>query len=173
MNEFVSTYIPVALLTFLIAAASWFTGNRWERRKLSRNERAVAYSNFLDALNRRWAAFQDRDQLIRSSDFRRFSGSNDPDLAASWDEANERVKGLREEVWSAFTIIQVLGSPASVTTAQAVVELYDRRNASYFKPKSVQGVGSDERSVAQKRFIAAARHDLEQRPVELSTRLPE
>lgn len=135
----------------LVAGIAWITGNHWERRKLSRAERASAYANFLSACSRRWQVFSDRDRASDESE--------------AWHRANEDVKRLREDAYDAYTLIQILGSQKAVETALNLVRAYDQRNKSYWdrrKTPSVRtpGVGSDDKAKLLNDFVEAARKDL-------------
>lgn len=130
----------------IVAVVAWMTGNRWERRKLSRSERANAYASFLDACSRRWRAFADRDGA-------------DPGSAAL-EEAETRVRKSRDEAYQAYTIIQILGSQAAVEAALNLLRAYDQRNKSYKDGGKTPGVGADAKAELLGKFVTVARDDL-------------
>ncbi|MCK3768849.1 hypothetical protein MZK47_04090 [Microbacterium aerolatum] len=57
--------IPTAIVAAVI---SGLINIFWERRKLSRSEKATAYSGFLQATSKRWKAFGDRDGAAARGD---------------------------------------------------------------------------------------------------------
>lgn len=143
----------------MVAVGSWITSAavaafvsilvtvRWERKKLSRAERSSAYSDFLSVFSQRWRAFGDRDGAKKRGDL------------TSLAELESRVISLRDDLYDAYTCIQILGSQDVIERALACVRLADDRNRA-FKNPALKGVGADERSAALAAFVRACRDDL-------------
>lgn len=137
----------------LVSLISWITGNRWERRKLSRTERIKAYSALLNSCSRWWAAFGDRDRIER----------NEGD--AAWRDANRTVRDRRDDAYAAYTEIQIVGSQEVIGAALTLIRAHDARNKAYHQGE--KGVGADERAQKLSGFVTAARKDLKLKPVKL------
>lgn len=142
MNASIATWITSSALIALLA---WVTGNQWERRKLSRTERATAYSALLSSCSRWWDSFAERDRI---------SDRNSPE----WLVANERVRATRHDAWDSYATIQVLGRQSVVQAAITLVRAYDKRNRAYHH--GTTGIGADSRAELLAGFVAAARKDL-------------
>lgn len=141
----IGTWISAGVVASVV---SWFTTNYWERRKLARGERAAAYAKFLDASSRRWRAFGDRDGAVKAGD------------VAAQDKVRPRIHKTRDEQYSAYTAIQVLGSPATVEAALNLINAYDSRNVNFNSPGSAPTVGNDRRSELLAVLVESARRDL-------------
>lgn len=140
----VETWITSAAVA---AAVSIIVTIFWERRKLGRKERADAYADFLSVFSKRWKAFADRD------------GAKKRGEAAALDEADARVNSLRDELYDAYSRIQILGSQKVVEQALACLRLSDDRNRA-FKMPGAPGVAADARAAALSSFTKASREDL-------------
>jgi hypothetical protein len=120
----------------------------WEKRKLTRSDRAEAYAALLDAWSRRQRAFQQRDVATKRDD------------RVVADEANQLVDSTREELWLAYCRVQVLAPQEVVNAAFDCVKISDRRNHAFKNPAKNQGVGRDEQAHTAASFVAAARQDM-------------
>lgn len=143
--ENVGTWISAGVVASIV---SWFTTNFWERRKLTRGERAAAYATFLDASSRRWRAFADRDGAVKGGD------------TTLQEAIKPRILSTRDEQYAAYTAIQVLGSPATVEAALDVINAYDSRNVNFNSPGSAPPVGNDRRTELLATLVANSRKDL-------------
>lgn len=141
-----SSVLPAAIVAAVI---SGLINIFWEKRKLSRPEKAAAYSNFLQASSKRWKAFGDRDGAAKRGD------SQDAIV-----EIEKKLAGLRDEQWGAYALVQVVGSPQAMRAALAMINAFDDRNRNFRTPGSARNVGAAERTSMQNAFVAAARKDM-------------
>lgn len=139
-----SEWITAAAIASLIAVV---VANYWEHRKLNRAEKIDAYAAFLSVFSRRWRAFGDRDGARKRGDL--------TELAS----LDERVTALRDDLYEAYTRIQMLGSQDVVEKAIELIRLGDDRNRSFKTNGAVPGVGVDRKQAAIAAFVRAARKD--------------
>ena len=160
--------VPMSIMTVGVSPSGWITAAAvatlistlssgglayyWERRKLNRSERSAAYSSFLDKFSQRWRAFADRDGAMKEQ--RRQAAKRAPDTSAvekaiadvdRWDVlANE----LRDELYEAYTRIQILSPQNVVEAALELVRLSDDRNRAFKDPEKYASPANDSRSAA-------------------------
>lgn len=149
----VSSLLTSPVFTWLtsgavVTAASIGVNVFWERRRLNRTERAHAYSAFLAAASRQWRAFGDRD------------GAHKRGEQAVEEEADKRVRQARDDMYEAYTLLQVLGSQEVVGSALAYIRMADDRNRSTKGVDGKRGMGVDERAELLAEFVCFARNDL-------------
>lgn len=160
-----SGWITAAAIATLISTG--VTGGLayyWERRKLNRSERSAAYSSFLDKFSQRWRAFADRDGALKEQ--RRQAAAQSPDVEATeraiadvarWDL---RAVELRDELYEAYTRIQILSPQTVVEAALKLVRISDDRNRAFKDPARYTSPANDSRSAALADFVRCAREDL-------------
>lgn len=143
-----STWIAAAAVATLISTlSSGGLAYYWERRKLNRSERAAAYAAFLDSFSKRWGAFADRDRAAIWG--RRLSTERDGDpgevkqAAADVDSADKRAVDLRDELYEAYTRIQILSPQEVVEAALGLVRLSDQRNRAFKVPEKHTSPAND------------------------------
>lgn len=137
--------IPTAVVAAVI---SGIINIFWERRKLSRTEKANAYSEFLRATSKRWRAFGDRDGARKARD------------EAEVERLNEHLRSIRDEQWGAYALVQIVGSPDAAAKALTLIRAFDDRNKNFINPGSGRNIGGDQRTEMQNSFVAAARKDM-------------
>ncbi len=125
----------------------------WERRKLSRTERAVSYADFLGLSSQLWRSFADRD------------GASKRGATFETHKCNERIRALRSELYTSYARIQILGSQRVVESALAYLRLSDDRNRA-FKVSGAPGVALDTRAAALATFVEECRLDLSLKPLD-------
>lgn len=133
---------------FVASVVSWISTNFWERRKLTRGERATANANFLDASSRRWRAFADRDSAAKSGNVEML------------ESVKLRIVSTRDGQYAAYTAIQVLVTPATVEAALDVMNAYHSRNVNFNSPGSAPKLGNDRRSEMLAKLVECSRLDL-------------
>jgi hypothetical protein len=148
-------FITGAVVTTVISIILNFY---WERRKLSRGERASAYADFLSVFSKRWRAFIDRDVLEKATGSR---------TTAEYVAVDERVDTLRDDLYDAYTRIEILAPREVVALALYCLGVSDARNRQHTTAGQTRGVGNDERTEALNSFVAAARRDVGQNELDL------
>ncbi|MDR2254905.1 MAG: hypothetical protein LBE25_02685 [Arthrobacter sp.] len=146
-----ASLIPTAIVAAII---SGLINIFWERRKLSRSEKAAAYSGFLQASSKRWKAFGDRDGA---------AASGDAELVARLDS---QLAEIRDEQWGAYALLQIVGSQATAVYALSLIKAFDERNKNFRNPGTGKNIGADKKSEMQNQFVAAARRDMGLRPLD-------
>lgn len=141
----VGTWLTAGVVASVVSFASTQV---WERRKLTRGERAAAYAAFLDASSRRRRAFADRDGAAKAEDADRLA------------DAESRVVSTRYEQWAAYAQIQILGSPKAVEAALHLINAYDSQNQNFRERGSAPSVGNDRLSLLLADLVGHARRDL-------------
>lgn len=159
-----------AVATLISTLSSGGLAYYWEKRKLNRSERSTAYSSFLDKFSQRWRAFADRDGAEKER--RRQAAKRMPDASAvekaiadvaRWDR---RANELRDELYEAYTRIQILSPQSVVEAALGLVRLSDDRNRAFKDPEKYASPANDSRSAALATFVRRAREDLGIKPLD-------
>lgn len=166
-----SSWITAAAIATLISTlSSGGLAYYWERRKLNRSERATAYAAFLDSFSKRWGAFADRDRAAIAG--RRLATDRNADpleakqAAYDLDAADTRAIDLRDELYEAYTRIQILSPQEVVEAALGLVRLSDQRNRAFKAPEKHASPANDVRSAELALFVRCARADLGAKPLD-------
>lgn len=139
--------IPTAVVAALIAGG---INIFWEKRKLSRSEKAQAYASFLQATSKRWRAFGDRDGAVKR-------GAEEGELVS----IEERLSAVRDDQWGAYAMLQIVGSSEAVKHALSLIKAFDERNRNFKNPEARRkNIAGDKRTEMQNLFVAAARKDM-------------
>ena len=171
MSTGASSWITAAAVATLISTlTSGGLAYYWERRKLNRSERSAAYAAFLDSFSKRWGAFalRDRAAMIR----KRLATRPGADPVAAeravtdLESAGNRADELRDELYEAYTRIQILAPQAVVEAALTLVRLSDERNRAFKDPVKYKSPANDTRSAALANFVGHARTDLGVKPLD-------
>lgn len=137
-----------ALVAFLVSGF-------WERRKLIRAERVRAYADYLAADSERWKAFGDRDRARKAS------------LEEEAAEQEAIIRRTRHEMWRAYAMTQVSGSPEVVKAMLACLRISDDRQRAF--TGRAKSPGQDTRARALAKLVTAARTDLRLKELPLNT----
>lgn len=137
------------------ALVAFFVSGFWERRKLIRAERVRAYADYLAADSERWRAFGDRD------------GARKLLNADEEHAADQIVRQARHEMWRAYALTQVAGSPEVVKAMLTCIRLSDDRQRAFTGRGSAPGQDARQRALAE--LVTAARRDLQLKALSAET----
>lgn len=161
--------ITTTLIAILVAIISpLITGlvtSYWERKKINRDYLVKSYSDFLTLSSLHWKLLKERSIISKGKNASWIKGKK-PNRGAlelennsEWNKLNTQIRNVKQDLYSAYSTIQIVGDVTTVQEALSLIQLHDRQNNKYFGfPTS--GVGDPDRKKQIGKFVSAARRDL-------------